>query len=135
VNSRVAAGRPEAPCMSLNPAPPPQAGRHAGTPAADRVHRLHWFAGRLHQVLDEVGSPATWSMTAGEVTETLAELSAGIARLQGLFLGLVADADRTDLAAGEGAVNTAALVGSLTRASGPVASRTVRTARALDAHP
>src|SRR5687767_10434193 len=104
--------------MSLNSVPPAESGRRAGTPVADRAHRLHWFAGRLHEVLDEVGSPATWSMTAEEVTETLAELSAGVARLQGLFLGLVADADRTDLASEVGAVNTAALVGSLTRASG-----------------
>lgn len=34
----------------------------AGTPVAERVNRVHWFAGRLHEVVDDIGRgrPGGW---------------------------------------------------------------------------
>jgi hypothetical protein len=109
---------------------------------AERVHPVHRFLGRLHEVLDQVlddvlgetGTPASWSMSVTELTDVLVEAPAAVARLQGLFLGLVADADRTDLAAETGAVSTAGLLRCLTRVSGPDASTTLKLSRALHRH-
>ena len=70
-----------------------------GTALGERTHPLHRFAGRLHAALDELGAPVPWSMTEAEITETLAELHAGVARLQAHTLCLVGHADRTNLAA------------------------------------
>ena len=50
----------------------------------ERVHPLHWFTGRLHEKLDEIGSPALWSMNATEMTQTLTELASAASRMQGL---------------------------------------------------
>ena len=72
-------------------------------------------------------------MGADEVTETLNQLDAGIARLRALKLGVVAHADTTDVATAVGAVNAVAVVRSTTRDAAPV--RTVRLAKALDQHP
>jgi hypothetical protein len=66
-----------------------------------RTHRVHRFAGRLHEVLDGLGSPASWTMSHDELAETVAELASALPRVQALLLGLVATAD----ALASGAVN------------------------------
>jgi hypothetical protein len=104
------------------------------TPVPLRRNRLHHFAGRVHEVLDEIGEIPTWAMTAHERGETLAELVALQARTQARILALVADADRADDASGAGATNTAAYLRSATGITGAQASRLVRTARAIEPH-
>jgi hypothetical protein len=104
-------------------------------PAEDpRRHPVLWFSGRLHQVLDELGQPATWTLSDAELGQAIAELSSGIARLGSQVLSLVAEADRSDMATNAGATNTAAWVRGLTNQTGPETSRLVRTARALESH-
>ncbi len=44
------------------------------TPVPLRRNQVHWFAGRTHEVLDELGQLATWAMTPHERGETVAEL-------------------------------------------------------------
>jgi hypothetical protein len=104
------------------------------TPVPLRRNRLHHFAGRVHEVLDEIGEVPTWAMTAQERGETLAELVALQARTQARILALVADSDRADDAGVAGATNTAAYLRSATGITGAEASRLVRTARAIEPH-
>ena len=52
------------------------------TPVRLRRNRLHWFAGRTHEVLDGLGEPATWALTPGERGETVAELLALRSRME-----------------------------------------------------
>jgi len=92
-----------------------------------RSHRLHRFSGRLHEVLDDLDFPATWTMSHDERAETVAELSRALPRIQALLLALVADADRTDTATTTGATRTAGWLKGLTRATGPDATGSVRT--------
>ena len=105
------------------------------TPVDERVHRLHRFAGRVREVTAEHAEDPLWSMTVGEFVETLADLDAAGAQLQALSLGMVAFADRTDLAGETGHTTTPAMLRAVTRVSGPTANRLVKTARALEAHP
>ena len=69
------------------------------TPVPLRRNRLHWFAGRTHEVLDEIGQPATWAMTPHEHGETIAELLALRSRIDAHLFAVLADADRADVAA------------------------------------
>ena len=123
--------------MSLEHAPLPvtRPSRRGSTPVGERTHPLHLLVGKVHERLDDLGSPAPWAMSVTELTETITELASACARLQGHGLRLVAHADRTDLASETGHVTTAALLRALTVISGPEASRTVNQARALDQHP
>lgn len=104
------------------------------TPVPLRRNRLHHFAGRAHEVLDEIGEVPTWAMTAHERGETLAELMGLQARTQARILMLVADADRADDGAAVGATNTAAYLRAATGITGVEASRLVRQARAIEKH-
>ena len=106
-----------------------------GTAIGERTHPLHVFAARLHGALDTVGSPAPWSLTQAELTETLTELHAGVARLQGHALTLVGHADATNLASETGQVSTAALLRSLTRMTVAEANRAVKTAGLMERMP
>ena len=104
------------------------------TPVTARSHRVHWFAGRTHDVLDDLGAAPVWALSVAERRETIAELVALKDRIDALMLEVVAEADRSDDATAGGAVNTAALVRSATRLTGPESSRLVRTARTLESH-
>ena len=77
------------------------------TPVPLRRNRLHAFAGRTHEVLDEIGQPSTWAMTPHERGETIAELLALRSRIEAHLFTVVADADRDDVAAAAGATSTA----------------------------
>ena len=80
------------------------------TPVPLRRNRLHWFAGRTHEILDEIGQPSTWAMTPHEHGETIAELLALRSRIEAHLFAVLADADRADVAASAGATSTAAWV-------------------------
>ena len=99
-----------------------------------RRHPLLAFTGRLHQVLDQLGEPATWTLTDDEVALAVTELAAAVPRLQAHLLRLLAEVDRSDLATRTGAVNTAAWLRGLTRITGPEASRLVKQGRGLEEH-
>ena len=51
------------------------------TPVADRSHRVHWFAGRLHEVVDELtaGGVALLELDRVHAGETVVELLRGAA--------------------------------------------------------
>ncbi len=114
--------------MSAEPVPSPDshARRRGGTPVADRVDRVHWFAGRVHEVLDGLGDPYPLGLTPAQTAEAVAALRDGLlrrppqepleraaARLSGLALRLVARADLEGLAGPAGATSTAAWVRGL----------------------
>ena len=105
------------------------------TPVPLRRNRLHWFAGRTHEVLDEIGQPATWALTPHEHGETIAELLALRSRIEAHLFAVVADADRADVAASAGATSTAAWVRAGSGVTGAEATRLVRQARAIESHP
>jgi hypothetical protein len=102
-----------------------------GTPVAGRSDRLHWFAGRVHEVLDELGDPHPFGLRPGEVGEAVAELERAAARLSGLALRLLAAADRDDLGAQTGAGTTPGWVRGLVPVAPRDARRRVRLARTL----
>ena len=104
-------------------------------PVRLRGNRLHWFAGRAHEVLDEIGQPPTWAMTPHEHGETIAELLALRSRIEAHLFTVVADADRADVAAPAGATSTAAWVRAATGVTGAEATRLVRQARTIESHP
>ncbi|HSV38186.1 MAG TPA: DUF222 domain-containing protein, partial [Nocardioidaceae bacterium] len=106
-----------------------------GTAIGERVHPLHVFAGRLHTALNGLGSPAVWSMSETELTESMMELASGVARVQAQLLTCVGHADRTNVASETGQVNTAALLRSLTRMTVVEANRAVKTAGLLEKMP
>src|SRR3954451_21944765 len=86
---------------AANAEPPPR-------PAATRRHVVHRFLGRLHAVLDEVSTDTAWALTADELAECLAEAYAAQARLASLTLGLVGQAEISDLATHHGEVSLVA---------------------------
>src|SRR5215212_1643303 len=88
--------------------------QRAPTPVGLRGNRLHWYAGRSHEVLDELGEPVVWAMTAAEHAETVADLVELQARVQARLMVVLAEADSADVAAATGAVNTAAWVRQVT---------------------
>ena len=116
-------------------------GAGSRTPVAERTHPLHRFAGRLHEVLDQVtagaGTPV-WSLGEAELVETLSELQTALPRLTERILALLAHAEHTDLAthlpSGQAATSTAAWWAEHTHSSRPQAHRQLATALALTAH-
>ena len=104
------------------------------TPVGLRSHRVHWFAGRTHEVLDDLAASPAWALTPAQRRETIAELIALKDRLDAVLGEVVAAADHADDAAVQGAVNTAALVRGATRVTGAEASRLVRDAQVLRDH-
>jgi hypothetical protein len=62
------------------------------TPVGDRANRVHRFAGRVREVLEEqtVGGARVAELTAGEAREAVVELSEAINRLEGLRAAVLA---------------------------------------------
>src|SRR5690348_2633693 len=93
-----------------------------------RTHRVHWFAGRLMEVLDDlVGvegeAPLALSVLGAEETiETVTTLDSGIARLIGLRASVLAHADATQVGneATPVATSTSAWFRTATVTTGPV---------------
>src|SRR4051794_27146841 len=68
-------------------------------PAATRRHGVHRFLGRLHEVLDGVGTDTAWALSPEELAQCVVEAYAAQARVAALTVGLVGQADRSGLAA------------------------------------
>jgi hypothetical protein len=108
------------------------------TPVGERVNRVHWFAGRVHEVLDEVapgGRPVVGTLSGGEAAEAVVELVRARARIEGLLLAVLGRADAVDVGAQQGATSTAAWLGHATATPVGRAHRLVRLARRLEEHP
>jgi hypothetical protein len=95
------------------------------------LDRVHWFAGRVHQVLDGLGDPHPFGLRPGEVAETVAELERAAARLSGLALRLLAQADREDATGASSVSATAGWLRGLVPVAPRQARRQVRLARSL----
>src|SRR4051794_10000841 len=82
------------------------------TPTGDRRNRVHWFAGRVHEVLDELtaGGIHVAELDATECAEPAVELSRAARRLDALCLAVLAQGARpdVDVAASSGAPSTGA---------------------------
>ena len=78
------------------------------TSLALRSRPWHVFSGRLTCRLDELADTGVWSMDAVETAETVVELRRAQARAGGRGGGLLAHAERLDVAASTGATSTAA---------------------------
>jgi hypothetical protein len=72
-------------------------------PAETRAHPVHRFTGRLNEVIDTIDSARVWTMSPGELAESMRESAAAQAKLAELNLALIAQADRSDLPAHEAA--------------------------------
>src|SRR3954468_7726347 len=103
-------------------------------PAASRAHWVHRFLGRLHEVLDGLDTDNVWAVSPQELAECLVEAYTAQARLAALTLGLVAEADRTDLAAHEGMVGLVALLRERVLLAPAEGKRRVRLPRAVEEH-
>jgi hypothetical protein len=116
------------------------------TPVDERKNLVHWFAGRVHQVLDDVMGLATATGEAGsvqtpvvcvaslgpdETAESLVELAEARSRMEGLEASLLTHAESVEVAAVAGATSTAAWVADKTRATRREANRAVRLAKRL----
>ena len=113
----------------------------AGTsPTSERTQRVHWFAGRLGEVLDELVGPtgdaplALSVLSVDETSETVCELDRAIARLIGLRASAIAHADglQVGLSATPVATSTPAWFRGATVTPASVAVRTVKDATALE---
>ncbi|HET6560509.1 MAG TPA: DUF222 domain-containing protein, partial [Marmoricola sp.] len=113
------------------------------TPVSERSNLAHWFAGRVHQVLDEVmgidpTDPASTpvvcvaSLSPAQAAETLLELAKARARIEGLEAMVLGHADSVDVAAESGATSTAAWYAHATQTTRGDANRAVKLAKRLD---
>jgi hypothetical protein len=102
---------------------------------ARRSCPTHWFAGRVHEVLDEVtaGGPRVSTMSVAETAESIRELCRAQARIEALKLQLLAHGDHIDVAQETSAVSTGAWLADQTRAVRGRAHGLIRLARHLDA--
>lgn len=112
-----------------------QRGEQPRTPVSERTCRVHWFAGRMHEVLDDVSAAGLSMLALGSAqsAETVVELLRAADRIQGLALQVLAHADRIDVGAESGAVSTGAWLGTAVTVSPARAHRTVKLARRLEA--
>jgi hypothetical protein len=71
---------------------------------------VHHFAGHVHDLLDELtlGGVPVLGLSGPEAAEAVVELLRAASRLEGLALTVLAQAERTDVAANAGATSTAA---------------------------
>ncbi len=113
-----------------------ESGGLPGIPVAQRGCRAYWFAGRVHQVLDEVlaGGVRVGDMLDSETAEAVVELSRAQARIEALKLQLLAHGEHVDVAAAARppATSTGAWLASATRTPTGTAHRQVRLAKRLD---
>lgn len=106
------------------------------TPLDQRRAPVHWFAGRLHEVIDGITDPgvAVAELDATTVAETVTELRAAMHRLRGLEAAVLIRGEVLDVAATRGATSTAAWLAHATTITHGDARRSVRLAAALDRH-
>ncbi len=80
-----------------------------GTPVPHRSCRVHWFSGRVHEVLDDVtagGAPVS-ELDATETAEAVKELCRAQSRLEALKVRLLAHGERVHVREEAGATSTA----------------------------
>ena len=95
-------------------------------------HPIATFATRLHTVLDTLIDTPAWSLPTHEQGTVAIDLARARARLDEVFLRVLAAADRSDVAAGTAATSTAAWLSAATRAPIGAARADVALATALD---
>jgi hypothetical protein len=114
------------------------------TPVSERKNLVHWFAGRVHDVLDDVMGLETGDVAAGAApvvcvaslgpaltAEALVELAKARFRIEGLEASLLTHAESVEVAADTGATSTAAWVADETQVTRGEARRAVRLAKRL----
>ena len=104
------------------------------TTSPPQLHPVDACLDRITAELTLVRAVPMWTTSREQRARSLSRLKTIKAQLAAVEMAVIAQADVDNDAAESGAVNTAALVRSLTRVSGSEASRTVKTARALDGH-
>src|SRR5215210_7974866 len=97
-----------------------------------RSNRVHWFAGRVHRVLDEVAGCSVASLGSAELAEIVLELAREERRIAGIRLAALAAADRVGVAEDGTALHTAGWLTNQLRIDRSPARREVDLARALD---
>ena len=105
------------------------------TPVGDRPNRVHWFAGRVHEVLDDVtaGGVCAASLSAAETSEALTELTRASRRIDALRLALLTHGEVVEVATEAGATSTGAWLAHATRTVHGEAFALVKLANRLDA--
>ncbi|GAA1965351.1 HNH endonuclease signature motif containing protein [Nocardioides panacihumi] len=93
---------------------------------------MHRFLGRLHEAFDELSTDTMWALTPRELGECLEEVFAGQARMAALALGLVAQADRSDLPTHDAQPTMVSWLRDRVRLAPTEGKRLVRLARALE---
>ena len=106
------------------------------TPLCERRVPVHWFAGRLHEVIDDLVDPAVTvgGLDVSSVAETVQELTAAMHRLQALRAAVLARGELVDVAESTGATSTPAWLAHATRTTHREARKAVKLAAALDRH-
>jgi hypothetical protein len=110
---------------------------NTATPVGERANPVHWFAGRLHEVLDEVcaGGARVGTLNVAEAAETVLELARARARIDALLSVALQRADAVDVGADSGATSTAAWFSQATRVPVGRAHWLLRLSRRLGEHP
>jgi hypothetical protein len=98
-----------------------------------RDHVVSRFTGAVLDAFDRLGDAPAWSMSAGELRQTLVELERLRSRLDELRLRVLAAGDTAGIGADSGASSTAAWLAHATHRDRTRVSADVRLAAALDA--
>ena len=108
-----------------------------GTPVGERSCPVHWFAGRVHEVLDEVtaGGVRVSGLSPAATAEAVVELTRAEARIAALKAALLPHADTLGVAytATPVATSTGSWLASQTRTPTGAAHRLVKVAARLEA--
>ena len=106
------------------------------TPVGERTHAVHWFTGRLGEVLDDLLGPdgraglALSTLSPDQTAESVVEVDRQIARLTGLRGSLIAHAEIVEVSSHTTpvATTTSSWFAHATCTPGPVATSTVKQA-------
>lgn len=104
-------------------------------PSDARRHGVHRFLGRLHEGMNGVGTETAWALGPEDLAECLREAYAAQARLSALTLGLLAQADRSGLAAHDGVPGLVAWLRVNARLAPAEAKRQIHLAGAVEDQP
>ena len=119
----------------LDPTPVggPDDDESSGTPVAERRNRVHWLAGRLLELLDDLtdGGVQIAELSAEETAELVVELRRGINRLEGVHAAALSHAEAVGVAAENAATSAGAWLARETRTPGGAAHRLVKGSRRL----
>lgn len=104
-------------------------------PVIHRTNRVHWFTGRVHEVLDDAlaGGVRVAELTTTETADALDELARLQSRIDGIKLHLLAHAEDCDVAQENAATSTAAWLAHATRLPAGEARKVARTAQRIHA--